>query len=209
MWESEKRGLSPNSFEPNLFGCRPSALKIYLHPQNKLKWSIKPLLLSRTSIFIFISEHVTLHRMGGKFKKITTLQQSFSQAAIIHQSIKLSRINRLLRARRGAPATTCKLPCTDSNVRAAVKGPGPQGARLSLYFGLNCVALTLSIRQVTILLPLYQSQLIHFQIWSMLKLEREILLGNSRSTLRHSRSILGHSRSILRQSRSILWQVPQ
>ena len=45
-WESENRRLSLNSPEPNLFGWRPSALKRYLCPQNKLKLSIKFLPLS-------------------------------------------------------------------------------------------------------------------------------------------------------------------
>ena len=70
LWESEKRRLSLNSFEPNLFGCRPSALKRYLRPQNKLKLSIKPLPLSlqtleshvfsasrRLNLFIYIVYH--------------------------------------------------------------------------------------------------------------------------------------------------------
>ena len=46
VWGSRERRLSLNSFEPYLFGCRPSALKRYLRPQNKLKLSIKPLPLS-------------------------------------------------------------------------------------------------------------------------------------------------------------------
>jgi hypothetical protein len=79
--------------------------------------------------------------MGGKCEK------KEYKAAIIYETIKLTRITGLLRARRGAPSTTCTLPCTDSNVHAAVYGPGPQGARLSLYFGLNCVSLMLWIRK--------------------------------------------------------------
>ena len=42
------RRLPLNSFEPNLLGCRPSALKSYLRPQNKLKLSTSPFLSSQT-----------------------------------------------------------------------------------------------------------------------------------------------------------------